>query len=251
MLRRWPLLLFTLVLSAVVLPVTGQETATGQFWVRAFEDRNGDAVRDPGEPLITGGLGVSLLNADGIVIATALLDGSPYAAQGQIGFQFLPPGDYTLTIAAPEFTATTPESFTRTIAAGTVPLVVEFGGQRIDLNALPAGAASVAPTESILFGLVPVTAVQRAEFARLTLAALAAVVVAGSMFLLGLFIYVALLRTKHRRAMAALRARYATGEYAAERSTGSFRPVTGTGSMPPVRTATGEVPAAPKSDSPR
>jgi len=98
---------------------------------------------------------------------------------------------------------------------------------------------------------VPVTDAQRAEFARLTLAVLAAVVVAGIMFLLGLFIYVGLLRTKYRRDMAALRARYATGEHYAERSTGAFRPVTGTGGVSAVRTTTGEIPTAPKSDSPR
>lgn len=220
--------------GAVGRHAAAQDAASGQFWVRAFEDRNGNSTPDPGEPVITGGLGVSLLNADDIVIATALLDGSPYAAQGQIGFQFLPPGEYTLIVAAPEFEATTETRFTRQIAAGTIPLTVEFGGQRIDLAALTGAAAVAAEAGGSLFGVVPVTNVQRAEVGRIALAALAAVLVIGVMFFVGLFIYAGLLRAKYRREMAALRERYATGDTGAySAATGDYSR-TATGAQPPV-----------------
>jgi hypothetical protein len=213
------LLVVTFTASA---PLRAQDAATGQFWVRAFEDRDGNGTRDPGEPLITGGLGVSLLTGNGIVIATGLLDESPYAAQGQIGFQFLTPGEYTLVIAAPEFRATTESSFTRTIAAGTIPMLVEFGAQRIPLDAAPEGAADSAVATRSLLGLpVALTEEQRFEIGRIALAALGAVIVAGVMFFGGMIIYAGLLRRKYRREMAALRARYTTGSLpAVQLSTG-------------------------------
>lgn len=210
------------VCAAVIGPLRAQDAATGQFWVRAFEDRDGSGTRDPGEPLITNGIGVSLLTETGIVIATGLLDDSPYAAQGQIGFQFLTPGEYTLVIAAPELQATTDTSFTRTIVAGTIPTLVEYGGQRIALDASPAADAAV-ETRGLLGLPLALTEVQRSEIGRIALAALGAAIVAGVMFFIGMLVYAGLLRRKYRREMAALRARYTTGSLpAVEVSTGEY-----------------------------
>lgn len=220
--RRTVVLMLVLVMAIMTgVPLRAQDAATGQFWVRAFEDRDGNGARDPGEPLITGGIGVSLLTGSGIVIATGLLDESPYAAQGQIGFQFLTPGEYTLVIAAPEFRPTTETAFTRTIAAGTIPMLVEFGAQRIPLDAAPDTGSAV-ETRGLLGLPVALTEEQRFEIGRVALAALGAVVVAGVMFFSGMFIYAGLLRRKYRREMAALRARFTTG------------------SLPAVKLSTGE-----------
>jgi len=219
---RRPIVTFIalLALLAAFGMLRAQDAATGQFWVRAFEDRDGSGTRDPGEPLITGGIGVSLLTETGIVIATGLLDDSPYAAQGQIGFQFLTPGEYTLVIAAPEFQATTETTFTRAIAAGTIPTLVEFGARRIPLDVSSTSTAAV-ETRALLGLPIALTEAQLSEIGRIALAALGAVIVAGIMFFLGVFIYAGLLRRQYRREMAALRARYATGSFpSVEVSTG-------------------------------
>ena len=73
-------ILFLLLISNMALAQSG-----GQLWVRSYEDRNANGVRDTGEPLLTRGVSVDLVNGDGIVIASALLDNSPNASQGLVG----------------------------------------------------------------------------------------------------------------------------------------------------------------------
>src|SRR5688500_4092395 len=116
-------LTFTLLIAAqVALAQSG-----GQLWVRSFEDRNGNGVREPGEPFLTQGISVNLLNADGVIIASALLDESPNAAQGLVGFQLLPPGQYSVSVTSADYTATAQETFTTTVSDTGVPPVLEFG----------------------------------------------------------------------------------------------------------------------------
>ena len=68
MIKR-PILLMIALLAVLVLPVLAQDSG-GQFWVQAFEDRNGNGQHDPGEPFLTSGVSVDLLNADGVVMAS-------------------------------------------------------------------------------------------------------------------------------------------------------------------------------------
>ena len=73
-----------LMLIAVLLTATGVSAQTGgQFCVRSFEDRNGNSTLDPGEPLLTSGISANLLNAESVIVASALLADSPTAAPGR------------------------------------------------------------------------------------------------------------------------------------------------------------------------
>ncbi|MBZ0279084.1 MAG: hypothetical protein K8I60_23260, partial [Anaerolineae bacterium] len=122
-------ILFVCVLALLVLvPVTAAQSG-GQLCVRAFEDRSGNGTLDAGEPLLTRGISVNLLDASNVTVASALMDESPTSAQGVICFQGLPGGQYTVAITSAEYTATTPDLITTTIAADGLPTVVEYGGR--------------------------------------------------------------------------------------------------------------------------
>ena len=184
----------------------------GQFWVRSFEDRDGDGIRDAGEPLITRGVSVELLDAGGMVIASALLDQSPNATQGLIGFQYLPPGQYTAVVTSADLTATTPTQFTVDIAADALPTVVDFGGQRI-APAPPSALEAAAQADA-----------ERSEIVRLAASGLGALVMIGLMTLIGVVLYASVLRPRAIRA-ANLEMMRATRT---STSSGTMRPVTTT-----------------------
>jgi len=160
----------------------------GQFWLRAFEDRDGDAMRDAGEPLITRGISVELIDGGGMVIASALLDQSPNSTQGLVGFQYLPPGQYTMVAISADLTPTTPTQFTVLIESGALPTVVEFGGQR--LSAAPPSALETAAQVDA----------GRSEIVRVAAAGLGALVTIGAMTVLGLIVYAGILRPRAIRA---------------------------------------------------
>jgi len=149
----------------------------GQLWVTAFEDRNADGSHDPNEPFITRGVSVNLLDADGVIVASALLDDSPNASRGLVGFQRLSPGTYTLEVISPDLTPTTPTSFTQTVEANVMPTVLWFGAQRA---AAVVEESSTAPA-SILTG--------GGEIARLAISLLGAALVVGAFSAIGFMIY--------------------------------------------------------------
>lgn len=121
-----------LVLCTLLVPALAQDDEGGQFCVRAYEDRNGNTLLDPGEPLLTRGIGANLLDEQGIVIQTALIDNSPTSAQGVICFLNLMPGQYTMDITSAEFNPTTLSNMTVTITdeSQTRTTLFEFGAQR-------------------------------------------------------------------------------------------------------------------------
>lgn len=194
--------LWTLLILLLIATVAVAQGEGGQFWVQMYEDRNGNAVRDAGEPLLTRGVAVSLLDAQGVVVATALLDESPSAAQGLIGFQFLSPGEYTVTITSPDYSANTETSFTRVIEADAAPTVVEFGAQRVDL-----AATATRPAPRGLFGL-PIYLGEPEQVARVALSLLGAVIVTGLMTVFGVLVYALTIRRRQRAERQALRAEY-------------------------------------------
>jgi hypothetical protein len=174
------ILILILAMSGVAV---AQQTG-GQLCVRSFEDRNGSGKLDAGEPVLTRGISVNLLDAGGITIASALLDTSPTAAQGVVCFQFLAAGQYSVVITSADFTATTPATVTTTISEGGVPTVVEFGGQR-------AGVATVAPAGS---SAAPLS--QESELARVIISVLGALVVIAGMVVLGVLVYMVAFRAR-------------------------------------------------------
>jgi hypothetical protein len=173
-----------LILILAISGVAGAQQTGGQLCVRSFEDRNGNGKLDAGEPVLTRGVSVNLLDAGGITIASALLDSSPTAAQGVVCFQFLTAGQYSVLVTSADFTATTPATVTTTISEGGVPTVVEFGGQR-------AGAATAAPGGS---SAPPLS--QESELARIIISVLGALVVIAGMVFLGVLVYVVAFRSR-------------------------------------------------------
>src|SRR6185369_17943230 len=91
--------ILTLVFALSGTAVAAQQTG-GQLCVRSFEDRNGNGKLDAGEPLLTRGVSINLLDAGGITVASALLDTSPTAAQGVVCFQFLASGQYSVEVTS-------------------------------------------------------------------------------------------------------------------------------------------------------
>ena len=192
---RWGIILILL----LGFGTAAAQSEGGQFWVRMFDDQNGNGVRDAGESLLTSGTAVNLLNSESVVIASALLDESPNAAQGLIGFQYLPPGEYTVVITSPELTATTEQRFTRTIETDVTPTVVEFGGQQVDVT----GSTPATGVRRGLFGL-PIYLGEPEQVARVALSLLGALVVLGAMTALGVLVYTLIIRRRQRAEWQAL-----------------------------------------------
>jgi hypothetical protein len=158
----------------------------GQFCVRAYEDRNSNAQFDLSErePFITRGVSADLLNAENIVVASALMDTAPTAAQGVICFQFLEAGQYSIVVTSADYSPTTPDTFTASISDGTLPTVVEYGAQRM--------AASESATNT---STQPVSILdQRDVLQRIVLSALGSLLVVAGMIVLGVLIYLVAFR---------------------------------------------------------
>lgn len=180
MVQRLGLLL--LIIFAATAPAAAQG---GQFCVRAFEDRNANGRLDAGEPLLTRGVGVNLLNADGVIIASAVLDDSPTAAQGVICFQQLAEGQYSIGITSADYTPTTPDNLTAAISATGLPTVIEFGGQRaLAPTPTPAASSPLASLEG------------RDQLIRIGLAGLGALAVIAVMGLTGVVVYALAFRAR-------------------------------------------------------
>lgn len=181
-------ILLFLILAALVGGAAHAQTG-GQFCVRAFEDRNANGTFDSGEPLLTSGVSADLLNTENIIVASALLSESPTAAQGVICFQFLAPGQYSLIITSADYVPTTPNTVTASISEGTLPTVVEFGGQRV--VAEPGGAA----TDQVADGVDSLTSlINRDMLPRLVVSLLGALLIMAGMVIVGSFIYLVFLR---------------------------------------------------------
>ncbi|MEO8607955.1 MAG: SdrD B-like domain-containing protein [Chloroflexota bacterium] len=190
--------ILTLAFAISSTAAAAQQTG-GQLCVRSFEDRNGNGKLDAGEPLLTRGVSINLLDAGGITVASALLDTSPTAAQGVVCFQFLAAGQYSVVVTSADFNATTPATVTTTIQDDSVPTVVEFGGQRIGTPTLaPAGSAAAPQTSED-------------ELVRLVISIVGAIIVVAGMVFLGILVYAIAFRGRRPSQQAALDPRTTTG----------------------------------------
>jgi hypothetical protein len=132
---------------------------TGQVCVLSYEDRDGDGSRDADERSIAHGIGASLLNTSGVTIASALLDDSPFAANGLICFDQLLAGEYQILLTSAEFASTASASFTASVNPGEAPARFEFGARSLHL-AESAGASATAiavdaaAAEALVQGLI-------------------------------------------------------------------------------------------------
>jgi len=175
------ILFLAIVLMMIALPAFAQDSG-GQFWVQAFEDRNGNGQHDPGEPFLTHGVSVDLLNADGVVMASGTLDDAPFANRGFIGFLYLAPGKYSAVVTSPDLTPTTPDHIDVTITQGAAPVTAMFGAKR----AAAAETTSTGAPSSLL----------NSELARIALAGFGAAGAVGVMIVIGLLIYLLGLRRR-------------------------------------------------------
>lgn len=227
MTTRAKLTITTLLVALLALAgMTVSAQNDGQFCARAYEDRNGNGTRDAGEPFLTRGIGATLQDSQGVVVATAILDNSPTAGQGVICFQNLAYRQYTLTITSAEFDATTSDTLITELVRGETPPVLEYGGQRADM-------AVVAPVE------VEEPLDQDELVERVIVAAVGSAAAMLFTALFGVLLYLLLLRPRRRTAPTMTPpndARYMRPD-----------PRQTTGSMPPVDPArdTSEVPRNP------
>ena len=141
--------------QADVTPVgTPEEEGSGTICVLLYDDVNGDALRQESEFGIAGGA-VSISERSGLASASADTsdqtdaDGDPVLSC----FEELPPGEYTISVAAPEgLNPTTEQSVTLTLSAGDVA-ALNFGAQLSSA----AQSATLTPEEggrSPLMGLL-------------------------------------------------------------------------------------------------
>lgn len=202
--RQWRVRLIIIALVCMglgALPVLAQ--TGGQFCVRAFEDRdgNGEWAGAGVEPLLTSDVAVNLLNADGVVVDSGLMENSPTAAQGTLCFRFLPAGQYTAIITSGALTPTTPMSISAAVSETGEPVVVMFGAQ-IDTAAVGTAAETADAVGS------------EDQILRLALSAGGALMTMLGMAGIGVLVYALYLRRP--------------------RANLSMVTTTGTGSLPPV-----------------
>lgn len=133
--RKWiAVLVFFLVMNTVIV-FDVQAQNNGQFCVRAYEDTNGNMIRDPGEPLLESGIIISLYDMRGVIINTASLEASPTREQGLVCFSNLPDGQYALFVDSVYYRATTTENMVAQLNATSQLAVLEYGGQRLLVDA--------------------------------------------------------------------------------------------------------------------
>lgn len=186
--RLFPAMGSLIILLAVSLAAGGLLAQDdGQFCVRAYEDRNGNNQRDAGEALLQHGISVTLHDASGVIIQSALLETSPTVAQGLVCFQGLAAGQYLVTVSSAELLPTGLDNMTATILPGALPTIFEYGGHRI----------IAAPDTA-----VPVEEDNTEALKRLVVAAGGGVLTMVIVAFLGIVIYLLILRKPARRTHA-------------------------------------------------
>lgn len=179
------------VLALLCAPMSAQDT--GQICLRAFDDLNQDGVQDPDEGPLVRGIAASLLNARGVTISSALLQDSPFAADGLLCFDQLLAGDYRVIISSSEYRATSASIADAAVQPGAAPPRIDFGAKSLAVQQAPSMVSGLAALDEL--------AAQS-----LVAAAFAAAAVITVMIVLGALAYVFVFRRRLRKARAARRA---------------------------------------------
>lgn len=229
-------------LLALLLSAIATHAQAGQICVRSYEDRNINGIYDFGEPLITSGISASLADAQGVIIDTTRLEQSPQAALGMLCFYRLLSGQYTVMLSSADYVAVTADAFVEFITPNTVPELLDFGAQRIQI----APPAEAIPDDVSSNPLSLSDDAWRVVLQRLFLASVGAAIVIGGMTVFGTVFYTLFLRPRPPKAYApvaypAQPPSYATGAQAPVRPVTGAMPAVrpGTNSMPPVLPDTG------------
>ncbi len=143
---RWISLLIVAVMllmgTTAVFAAPHAQASTGQICVLAFDDQNGNGVRDTDEPLLAG-VGFTLADSSGAQPRTYKTDGNsePYC------FSSLAPGSYTIQARSPagvNLEVTTPGQWAISLASGA-QFDVNYGGRvaaKSNSTSNPAGRPS-------------------------------------------------------------------------------------------------------------
>ena len=182
--RRCLALLLWLSLLLGAMAALAQDT--GQICLQAYADVDGDGSRDETEGPISRGVAASLLNERGITIASQLLQDSAYAADGMLCFDGLLASEYQVVISSSEYQATTPTSARASVQPGAAPALIDFGAKGLVGEVVPDPVAIVG-------------ALDRAAQQTLLVAGLAAAGAIVGMSLLGVLVYLLLMRRRFRR----------------------------------------------------
>jgi hypothetical protein len=216
---------------ALAVGVVSAQTDNGQICLSAFEDTNGNQLKDQGEAPITQDIVVTLADAQNIIVESLLLDDSSLASNGVVCFQGLAVGQYTLTAASANYDATTTTSFLTAVdASGNV--------QRFDYGGKLAISRSTATNASASSVLTPER--QALILDRLIRSSLGALVAVSILGLLGVVVYWTGFRLPPRSLVMR-----STGQYPAVYAPpvpGTYTPGT---PMRPVDPATGQLRNAP------
>ncbi len=128
-------------LEPTATPIPGN----GTICVYLFNDLNGNAMAEEGEPALAGGE-ISVTDRLSIVNKT----GTTLANGEAVCFEGIPEGDYNLSIAIPEgYNATTVTNYGLSLKAGSVS-TVDFGAQESSSNRPLAAGESTSPLLAIL-----------------------------------------------------------------------------------------------------
>jgi hypothetical protein len=181
-------LISALLLLLTITGIAAAQTSGGQMCVRAFDDRNGNGQKDNNEPPITRSLSASLINAQGVIIDTMLMDDtSPNASSGLMCFQRLEAGQYSMRVSSADYMPTTTNEFIAVISDTGIPVVFPYGGQVIPIEV---------PQTTLDEPLTLTASEQQAFIARLVIAGIGAIVIIGAMLVVGAIIYFAFLRKR-------------------------------------------------------
>jgi len=215
------------VVGLLVVSGVSAQTNTGQICLSAFEDSNGNQLKDQGEAPITQNIVVTLADAQNVITQSKLLDDSPLASNGVICFQNLPAGQYTLSATSANYDPTTNTSFlTGVDASGTV--------QRFDYGGKVVISRAAAPTAVNGAALTPQR--QSAIIERILRSSIGAMIVTSLLALLGVIVYWFGFRLPPRSRVARSTGQYPS-VYAAPMA-GQYTPNT---PMRPIDPSTGQV----------
>jgi hypothetical protein len=179
--------MIALLLILTVVGIAAAQTSGGQICVRAFEDRNGNGQKDENEPPIIHGLSASLINEQGIIIETMLMDSSPNASSGMMCFQRLEAAQYSMRVSSADYMATTTNEFIGVVSDTGIPVVFPYGGQVIPIEV---------PQTTHNDALSLTARDQQTLFAKLVIAVLGAIIIMGAMMVVGAIIYFVFLRKR-------------------------------------------------------
>ncbi len=183
------LLLISLVIFSYGQPaVHAQADATGQICVRAFEDANANQIRDQAEVPIQADIIANLLDHEGVIIASQLIEDSPTRSQGLICFRDLAPSNYAISITTAAYLPTTADQMTVTLVEGDLPVVMDFGGQALITPSLPERDPNTPTLDPTL--------------ERLIVASIGALIAIGVWVMLGGVILLAIVRPRKGQAEA-------------------------------------------------